>query len=144
MGIKDFFKKLKEDNQGFLSTMSRMNGAGLLGEVNHGIKDGDFWDGAYVNLEKGKNDGKEKGVIYGSAQKDYWFTKEDITDISLVEKEKLYDEPVINQGQNKVAAFRYRITFADGKKAQFDILMTKLERFSDYFGAELPDMSKYQ
>lgn len=114
--IKEFFKRLKEDNKGFGAAMKRINASGFCGNVNRGIKSGDFWEGSYLSIENGH------GVIYGSNQPDYVFTGEDIEAFEVVPGATA----TVSKGQDKIVCGRYLITFKDGKRAQADIFPAKL------------------
>lgn len=114
--IKEFFKKLKEENAGFGAAMKRINSSGFCGNINRGIKNGDFWEGSYISIEGGH------GVIYGSNQPDYTFTGSDITSFEIVPGAKC----TVSQGQNTIPCNRFIITFKDGKRAQADIIPAKL------------------
>ena len=47
--IKETAKQLKEENRNFKSSMKRINDRkAFCGNVNRGIKKGDFWEGSYV------------------------------------------------------------------------------------------------
>ena len=77
--IKDAAKQMKEENRHMGTTMRRINDRiSLYGNVNRGIKDGDFWQGSYVSIE-GSN-----AVIYGSAQDDYIITRGSVTGFTLL------------------------------------------------------------
>ncbi|MBQ9162257.1 MAG: hypothetical protein IJX74_03170 [Clostridia bacterium] len=119
MGIKEFFKRLKEDNAGFAQAMKRINAPGFCGNVNRGIKNGDFWEGSYLSLEG------VGGVIYGSSQPDYFFTGDDVESFEPVEGAKC----TVSKGNEQIPAVRCLITFNDGKRAQVDFLPAKLTEF---------------
>jgi len=123
MGLKDFFKKLKEENRNLGTTTKRINGSGYCGEVNRGVKAGDFWEGSYVSIEG------DHGVIYGSNQDDYTFTGSDIASFELGSGSRL-----ISRGNEKKASVKYIVTFADGKKAQMEIFLDKIDQFKLSFG----------
>lgn len=110
--VKEFFKKLKEENAGFATAMKRINSAGFCGNVNRGIKNGDFWEGSYISIENGN------AVIYGSNQEDYVFGAEDVASFELVEGVKC----TVSKGDQTIPANRFIITFKDGKRAQADII----------------------
>ncbi len=122
--IKEFFKKLKEDNKGFGAAMKRINSSGFCGNVNRGIKNGDFWEGSYVNIEDGK------GVIFGSNQEDYFFTGADIASFEVDTLAK----PTVSKGNQQMAAIRVIITFTDGKRAQADLIAEKISTFKMTLG----------
>ncbi len=124
MGLKDFFKKLKEDNKNFGETMKRMNSTGFCGNVNRGIKGGDFWEGSYVNVSGAQ------AVIYGSSQDDYVFTAADIEGFDHVAGADVS----VTIGNDKKPALRYMITFKDGKVAQADIVVAKVDEFTKVLG----------
>ncbi len=124
MGLKDFFKKLKEDNKNFGKTMKRINSVEFCGNVNRGIKAGDFWEGSYVNIEEGNC------VIYGSSQDDYIFNGSDIDRFELA----VGVNATVSKGNENKPALRYMITFKDGKIAQADILVEKIDVFTKKLG----------
>ena len=125
MGLKDFFKKLKEENKNFGTTMKRMNSSDFCGNVNRGIKDGDFWQGSYVNVVGAQ------GVIYGSSQDDYVFTAGDVETFDVV----VGADATVAKGNETKPAIRYMITFKDGKVAQADILVDKVDALRKVLGA---------
>ena len=92
-------------------------------EVNRGVKAGDFWEGSYVSIEG------DHGVIYGSNQDDYTFTGSDIASFELGSGSRL-----ISRGNEKKASVKYIVTFADGKKAQMEIFLDKIDQFKLSFG----------
>ena len=111
--IKDFFAKLKEENKGFGAAMARMNNAKeFCGEVNRGVKNGDFWEGSYLNLS-----GDDAAVIYGSSQEDYFITKETV--VSFKQLTKPTRKTV---GGKEHLSARYELTFTDGKIASVDFI----------------------
>ena len=124
MGLKDFFNKLKAENRNFIKTTQRINGSGFYGNVNRGVKNGDFWEGSYVSIEGGC------GVIYGSNQDDYTFTKENIASFELGSASAGL---TISVGNTNLPAIRYIMSFTDGKKAQMDIATNKLDSFKMNF-----------
>ena len=119
--IKEFFKKLKEENAGFATTMKRINSTGYCGNVNRGVKNGDFWEGSYVSIEGGH------GVIYGSNQPDYEFTGSDIKSFEVV------GTASVSVGDKTLAGNSCIITFADGKTAKADIITEKIAQFKITF-----------
>lgn len=122
--IKETAGKLKEENKNFGSTMKRMNNRNdFYGVINREIKDGDFSQLSYVNIENGK------GVIYGSAQDDYVFGVGDVKSFALAGKGA--DIPM---GSVKLPSLRFDVVFADGKKAQADIVCQKVEMFKASLG----------
>lgn len=124
MGLKDFFKKLKEENRNMGTTTARINStANFYGNVNRRIKDGDFWNGSYVSIEAGH------GVIYGSAQDDYTFAAKDIAGFELSGA----GQTRISVGNAQYAALSFVITFCDGKKAYADIIVDKVDAFKAAF-----------
>ena len=118
--IKEFIKKLKADNAGFGATMARINASGYCGNVNRGIKNGDFWEGSYISIEN------NQGVIYGSNQADYSFVGGDIASFELVPGANC----IIHKGKESIPGNRFIITFKDGKRAQADIIPAKLPAFN--------------
>lgn len=118
-------KRLKEDNKNMGTTTKRINNVSdFYGNVNRGVKDGDFWMGSYVSIENGQ------GVIYGSSQDDYTFTADDIASFEMSNAPKTK----INVGNKEYYALRYIITFKDGKKASADIIVGKIDDFKRFFG----------
>lgn len=116
--IKGVFAKIKEENRNFGSTMARINNNDFCGNVNRGVKNGDFWEGSYISLENGK------GVIYGSSQDDYVFGAEDIANFTCTGTGT--DVP---RNNIKLPTIRFIVEFKDGKKAQADILTDKVDAF---------------
>lgn len=124
MGFMDKLKQLKDENRNLVKTTKRMNSVGaFFGNVNRGVKNGDFWEGSYVNLEDGKM------VIYGSNQDDYVFGAGD-----LASCEPLGGGDTIPVRDQKLPSQRVLLTFKDGKKAQADILSNKLGAFQKALG----------
>ena len=122
--IKEAAGKIKENNRNFGSTMSRINNtSNFYGCVNRGIKGGDFFEGSYISIENGK------AVIYGSAQDDYVFSGADVKEFDLIGDG--LDVPV---GDSKHMSLRYAVVFNDGKKAQLDIIVLKVEAFKATIG----------
>lgn len=122
--IKEKAKELKEENRNFGSSMKRINNrAAFYGNVNRGIKTGDFWEGSYVNIENGK------GVIYGSSQDDYVFGPDDVKGSSFSGQ-----GTVVAVGNERKPSLRFVIEFKDGKKAQMDIIVDKVDLFKASFG----------
>lgn len=122
--IKGIFAKIKEDNKYFALTTARLNNkAEYYGWANYSVKDGDFRIGSYINIEKGK------GVIYSTGDEGYFFTAEDIASFSFVG-----DGQPVNQDKIKVPTLRFATTFKDGKKANIDIICTKVDAFKAVFG----------
>jgi len=114
--IKEAFKRFKEENQGFGAAMKRINAPGFCGNVNRGIKNGDFWEGSYISIENGKC------IIYGSNQTDYVFDGDDVESFEQSSTARLK----ITKGNQQLSALRFLITFKDGKRAQADIMETKI------------------
>jgi len=111
--IKDFFAKLKEENKGFGAAMARMNNAKeFCGEVNRGVKNGDFWEGSYLNLS-----GDNAAVIYGSSQEDYVITKSNI-----VSFKQLTTPARKSVGGKEHLSAKYELVFTDGKIARVDFI----------------------
>ena len=124
MKLGNMLKKLKEENRNLGSTTARMNNhAEFYGNVNRGVKGGDFWEGSYVNVIGGR------GVIYGSAQDDYTFSGAD-----LISMEPFGPGAAIPVGGMKLSSERFLLTFADGKRAQADIISNKVAAFRLTFG----------
>lgn len=122
--VKEVVGKIKEENQGFASTMKRINSSGFCGNVNRGIKNGDFWDGSYLSIEG------DHGVIYGSNQADYTFGAGDIISFDCVDNLKV----TASVGNQDHPARRFNIVFKDGKKAQADILLDKIDSVKSTLG----------
>lgn len=121
--IKEKASQIKEENKNFGSTMRRMNDrSAFYGNVNRGIKNGDFFEGSYVNIEDGK------GVIYSTSQDDYFFAADDIKSFNL-----LGDGEPVAVGDQKALSLRYMIEFMDDKKAQADIIVLKVDAFKAAF-----------
>lgn len=124
MKLGNMLKKLKEENRNLASTTARMNNhAEFYGNINRGVKGGDFWEGSYVNIISGR------GVIYGSAQDDYTFTGSD-----LISMAPLGPGAAIPVGNMKLSSERFLLAFADGKQAQADIICNKVAAFRMTFG----------
>lgn len=122
--IKETASMLKEENKHFGSTMVRMNKQeNFYGVINREIKGGDFSQLSYVNIENGK------GVIYGSAQDDYVFDVGAVTSF-----EEVGDGADIPVGNMKKPSLRFDMVFADGKKAQADIIQEKVGIFKGTLG----------
>ena len=115
--IKDFFKRLKEENKGFLSTMTRINSQNCCGAVNRKVKDGDFWDGSYISIEDGH------AVIYGSNQEDYVFNGEDVESFTM------QGNAQISLGNQNLPGTRYTLVLKDGKTAQIDLIAARASVF---------------
>ena len=106
------------------TTMRRINDRiSLYGNVNRGIKDGDFWQGSYVSIE-GSN-----AVIYGSAQDDYIITRGSVTGFTL-----LGNGTNDTVGNDSMPSLRFLMKLADGKKAQADIIYNKVDAFKNAIG----------
>lgn len=130
--IKDFFKRIKEDNKYFARTTARINSGNLYGWVNY--KTGkldptdDFRAGSYVNVEDGK------GIIYNSGDEDYVFEAGDIVSFKHVG-----DGHFLNGGKDaagnqiKIPTWRYATEFKDGKKTNMDINIHKIDAFKSVF-----------
>lgn len=117
--VKEKAQQLKEENRNMGKTMKRINNSfSFYGNVNRGVKDGDFWEGSYVSIEDGS------AVIYGSAQDDYVIARGSVTSFNLIG-----DGPTIPVGDSKVPSLRFAMVFADGKKAQVDIIYNKVDAF---------------
>lgn len=122
--LKESLKKFKEDNSGFSLAMKRINSTGFCGNVNRGIKNGDFWNGSYVSIEDGH------AVIYGSHQPDYTFTADDIADFEPV----IARNVSVSVGNQTKPAERFKVTFHDGKVAQLDLPLEKVTYFRSSIG----------
>ena len=122
--IKDAAKQMKEENKHMGTTMRRINDRiSLYGNVNRGIKDGDFWQGSYVSIE-GSN-----AVIYGSAQDDYIITRGRVTGFTL-----LGNGTNVTVGNDSMPSLRFLMKLADGKEAQVDIIYNKVDAFKNAIG----------
>lgn len=119
MGIKEFFARIKESNKNFAQTTKRINATGFCGNVDRGVKGGDFGIGAYVSIIDGK------GVIYSTGIDDYIFTGSDIEKFELMPGTNV----TVSSGKEQRAALRYKITFKDGKTALADLLVDKIDMF---------------
>ena len=104
--------------------MKRINASGFCGNVNRGIKDGDFWNGSYLSIEGGCI------VIYGSNQEDYTFGADDVVSFDILDNLKIN----VNRGNQACPALRFNITLKDGKKAQADILLEKIDSVKKVLG----------
>lgn len=122
--IKEFFKKLKEENKGFGAAMARINSTDFCGNVNRGIKNGDFWEGSYINVAG------DCALIYGSNQPDYVFKGEDVESFELQPSTNV----TVSKGNDKIPASRYIITFKDGKRAQADLIPDGLSKLKMTLG----------
>ena len=115
--MKGTINKIKEDNKGLIQTTKRINdGANFCGNVNRGVKNGDFWEGSYISIEG------DHAVIYGSNQEDYIFTGADVESFTAV-------SPVptaISVGNQEIEAITHMIVFKDGKKAKAEICSGKI------------------
>lgn len=130
--IKDFFKRLKEDNKYMARTTARINGSNLYGHVNYrtGKIDPteDFRNLSYVNVENGM------GIIYNTGDEDYNFLPGDI-----VTFKHIGDGHPINKGKDragnpiKLPTWRFQVEFKDGKKTTMDIDLKKLDAFKSIF-----------
>ncbi len=124
--LKEKAKQLKEENRNFGSTMKRMNKKDeFFGNVNRGVKDGDFWEGSYINFEDGN------WVIYGSNQDDYKFNMGEVKAFSFIGEGK----PVSGGGEQNVRSARYKVEFTDGKTAQVDIRINSTPLYKDGYHA---------
>lgn len=127
--IKATISKFKEDNKNFGSTMKRMNNKpAFYGNVNRGVKDGDFWEGSYLNIENGK------GLIYGSSQDDYFF--DSIASFEVCGEGRPIPTTRNVNGQSvrvNQPTLSCILSFEDGKKAKADILSEKLATFKMTF-----------
>lgn len=127
MGFFDKIKKavnqIKEDNKYMALTTARLNNKdAYYGWVNYSIKGGDFRQGSYVNFEDGK------GVIYNTGDQGYIFTAADFASFNFVG-----DGQPVNQNNIKVPTLRFAAEFKDGKKANMDIIHSKVEDFKAKF-----------
>ena len=117
--IKAVAKQIKEENRNMGTTTKRINNvSSYYGEVNRGVKNGDFWEGSYVSIEG------DHGVIYGSNQDDYTFTGADVASFEVGVGVKM-----ITRGNEKVGAISCTVSFKDGKKALMAIFADKIDAF---------------
>ena len=115
--VKGAVEKIKEDNKGFIQTTKRINdGNNFCGNVNRGVKNGDFWEGSYISIEN------DHAVIYGSSQEDYTFKGEDVDSFTMVSPLPT----TISVGNQTIEAITYMIVFKDGKKAKAEICSGKV------------------
>ena len=122
--IKEAAKQMKVENKHMGTTMRRINDRiSLYGNVNRGIKDGDYRQGSYVSIE-GSN-----AVIYGSAQDDYIITRGSVTGFTL-----LGNGTNVTVGNDSMPSLRFLMKFADGKEAQVDIIYNKVDAFKNAVG----------
>ncbi len=118
--IKEKAGGLKENAKIMGKITARINNSTkFYGNVNRGVKDGDFSEVCYVSIEDGK------GVIYGTLDKeDYLFTAKDVCSFTFIGNGcDVQEHP----------SLRYMIEFTDGKKAQLDIIHTKVDDFKRSF-----------
>ena len=130
--IKDFFKRLKEDNKYMARTTARINGKNLYGYVNYRTgkidPNEDFRNLSYVNVENGT------GIIYNSGDEDYNFVAGDI-----VTFKHIGDGHPLSGGQDaagnqiKLPTWRFQVEFKDGKKTTMDINLKKIDAFKSIF-----------
>lgn len=126
MGFKEFFGKMKENAAKNAKVIKRYNDGGFFGNIDKGLKDGDFGIGTYLNVDR------TTGLIYGVNIEDYTFTADNIAGFEIDEN----CNAEIAKGGNSYPATRCIITFKDGKKAQADILKDKVEIFKKRFIGE--------
>lgn len=120
--IKDFFKRLKEENAGFAATMKRINSSNCCGDVNRKVKDGDFWNGSYISIEG------THAVIYGSNQADYTFEGKDVESFTV------QGSAQISRGNGTLPGMRYVLKLKDGKTAYVDLIVEKTDFFKNTLG----------
>ena len=121
--VKGAVDKIKEDNKYFAKTTARINnGAAYYGTVNHTVKDGDFRQGSYVNVEDGH------GVIYNTGDEDYTFTADDFVSFSFQGQGK-----TVKQGDRELHTMSFIAEFKDGKKAHMNIFFDKVDNFKVLF-----------
>lgn len=129
--VKNAAKQIKEENRNFGSTTKRMNTfSTFYGNINKPDTtvfkmdpNDDFCKGSHISIENGK------GVIYGTSQDDYVFSREDIKTFTFTS-----ETCDVSIGNNKYPGLRYTIEFNDGKKAQADIIAQKIDAFKIAFG----------
>ena len=130
--IKDFFKRLKEENKYFARTTARINSINLYGYVNYRTgkvdPNDDFRILSYVNVEDGM------GIIYNTGDEDYNFVPGDI-----VTFKHIGDGHPLNGNKDaagntiKIPTWRFHVEFKDGKKTNMDININKLDAFKSIF-----------
>lgn len=130
--IKDFFKRLKEENKYMARTTARINSSNLYGYVNYRTgkvdPNEDFRNLSYVNVENGT------GIIYNTGSEDYNFAPGDIVTFNHIG-----DGHPVNGGKDsagnqiKLPTWRFEVAFKDGKKTTMDINLQKLEAFQSIF-----------
>ncbi len=122
--IKEFFKRLKEDNKYMARTTARINSNNLYGRVNYrpGKVDPneDFRNLSYVNVENGV------GIIYNTGDEDYNFAPGDIVTFKHIGNGRPYTS------QN-IPTWRFEVEFKDGKKTTMDIDLKKIDAFKSIF-----------
>ena len=111
--IKDFFRRLKEENRNLATTTKRINSQELCGAVNRGVKNGDFWEGSYISVTM------DGAVIYGSAQDDYNIPA---GSVKSIEKK---GESKVSVGDKTYPANKYEMKLEDGKVAYVDLMTAK-------------------
>ena len=122
--VKDKAAQIKEENKNLGATTKRINNrAAYLGNVNRDVKDGDFWEGSYINTDGAGF------VIYSSKDDDYLLNGDDITGIEFAGNGK-----AIAVGDQQVKSTRYMVTLKDGKKFQADIRMDMDAEFHRFAG----------
>jgi len=130
--IKEFFKRLKEDNKYMARTTARINGPHLYGWVNYktGKMDpnDDFRAGSYVNVEDGT------GIIYSSGTEDYNFVAGDIVEFKCIgDGQPLNGGKSSNGNMIKLPTLRFAVEFKYGKKTNLDINCKKIDAFKSVF-----------
>lgn len=130
--IKEFFKRLKEDNKYMARTTARINSSNLYGHVNYrpGKVDPaeDFRNLSYVNVEG------STGIIYNTGDEDYNFAPGDIVTFDVIG-----DGHPINRGNDpagnpvRLPTLRFKTEFKDGKKTTMDIDVKKIDTFKAIF-----------
>lgn len=121
--VKDTVNKIKEDNKYFARTTSRMNNkAQYYGRINCNVKDGDFRQGSYVNVEG------DTALIYNVTDEDYLFKAEDIMTFEL-----MGDGQSIRMGEDTLLTIRFKVEFKDGKHGQLDLIVAKVDSFKAIF-----------
>ena len=131
--IKEFFKKIKEDNKYFARTTARYNDEkAYYGYVNY--KTGKFYPAddfrgcSYINVQDGK------GLIYNSGDEDYIFEKGDIVSFELIGDGHTNTRSGPNNTKIEHLTLRFAVEFKDGKKTTMDILVKKIDTFKVIFG----------
>ncbi len=123
MGFKELLTKVKDGAAKTAKVTKRYNDGSFIGNIDHGVTDGVFGQGAYLNVY-GSN-----AVIYGVNTEEYTFSA---ADVASIEEDKDYIAR-IGKGGDYHPATRCKISFNDGKTVQADILSDKFSSFKTRF-----------